>query len=63
MIFNLGTKVLAKYESPINGKVEVIKSIAWGTYVQVGGLTQSGGVVYDVWKTTLKKIQKTKVRC
>ena len=57
MVFSLGTKVLAKYDSPINGKVEVIKSIAWGTYVQVGGLTQSGGVVYDVWKTTLKRVK------
>ncbi len=57
MVFILGNKVLAKYDSPINGKVEVIKTIAWGTYVQVGGLTQSGGVVYDVWKTTLKKVK------
>lgn len=57
MVFSLGTKVLARYDSPINGKIEVHKTIAWGTYVQVGGLTQSGGVVYDVWKTTLKKVK------
>lgn len=55
-----GIKVLEEKESIINSKVSVIKSIAWGTYIQVGGLTQSGGVVNGVWKNTLKQIQKKK---
>lgn len=52
-----GTKVLEEVESPINGKIAVLKSLGLGTYIQVEGLTQSGGVVYDVWRTTLKKIK------
>jgi spermidine synthase len=58
--FMTGTKVLEEVESLINGKIRVIKSIAFGTYIQVNDLTQSGGVVYDVWKTTLKKVKKSK---
>lgn len=55
-----GTKVLEEVNSPINGKIQVIKSLAFGTYIQVEGLTQSGGVVYGFWRTTLRKIRKTK---
>lgn len=54
------TKVLEELDSPVNGKIQVIKSVAFGTYIKIGGLTQSGGVVYDVWKTTLKKILRHK---
>lgn len=61
MNFLLGTKTLEEVESPINGKISVIKSLAFGTYIQVEGLTQSGGVVYNVWKTTLKKVKKQKL--
>jgi spermidine synthase len=54
--FLSGIKVLEEIESPINGKIQVVKSLAFGTYIQVEGLTQSGGVMYGVWKTTLKKL-------
>ena len=62
--FLSGTKILEEVISPINGKITVIQSLAFGTYIQVGGLTQSGGVVYDVWHTTLKKVrgQRLEVR-
>lgn len=53
-----GLKTLEEKESKFNGKVSVIKSIAWGTYIQVNGLTQSGGVVNGVWKSTLKNIKR-----
>lgn len=43
--------------SPINGKLVVIKDLAWGTYIKGGGLTQSGGVAEKVWKTALKEIK------
>lgn len=56
-----GIKVLEEKESKFNGKVTVIKSFAWGTYIQVDGLTQSGGVVKDVWKSTLKRIRKSQL--
>ena len=57
----IGTKVLEEVVSSINGKVRVIKSLGLGTYIQVEGLTQSGGVVYEVWKSTLKKLKNSKI--
>lgn len=54
--FLSGTTVLEEIDSPINGKITVVKSLAFGTYIQVGGLTQSGGILYDVWKKPLKKV-------
>jgi len=47
---------LEEVDSPINGKIRVVKSLGYGTYIQVDNLTQSGGVVYEVWRTVLKKI-------
>ena len=43
-------------KSKYNGNIKVVRSLGLGTYIQVGGLTQSGGIVTDVWRTTLKKI-------
>lgn len=54
--FLVGRKVLAKTHSKINGDIEVIREFAWGTYIQVGGLTQSGGVLESVWSASLKYI-------
>src|SRR3989304_1525235 len=53
-------KVLAEATSPINGKITVLKSFGFGIYIQVGDLTQSGGIVYDVWKASLAKTRKLK---
>ena len=61
MDFLGGVKVVEETHSPINGKIQVIRSFAFGTYVQVGGLTQTGGVVNGVWKKSLKKVQSLKV--
>jgi len=52
-------KILEETDSSVNGKITVVKSLGWGIYFQVGGLTQSGGVVKSIWKTTLKKIRKS----
>ena len=41
---------LEEVESPINGKIAVTRSLAFGTYISVGGLTQSGGVLKNIWK-------------
>lgn len=60
MSFFLGSKKLEEVQSPVNGKIEVIRGIAFGTYIQVENLTQSGGVVYEVWETVLKKVRKIK---
>ena len=54
--FLTGTKVLEEVESPINGEIKVVKGLAFGTYIQVEGLTQSGGILKSVWKKPLKKI-------
>jgi len=56
MDFLTGTKVLEEVDSPINGKITVVKSLGLGTYLQVGGLTQSGGILVNIWKSTIKKI-------
>ena len=53
-----GETVLEEVTSPANGKITVHKSLAWGTYLSVGNLTQSGGVVRDIWKSTLTKLKK-----
>lgn len=51
-------KILSLANSFYNGKIEVIKSLSWGTYIQVSGLTQSGGVVKTIWNTTLRKVKR-----
>jgi spermidine synthase len=60
----IGTKILEQKDSKYNGTVTVIKSWGYGTYLQVGGLTQSGGVVETIWKQTLRKVknQKSKIK-
>lgn len=54
--------MLEEKESKINGKIQVVKSLGFGTYIQVDGLTQSGGVVYEVWKSALKKVKGEKLK-
>ncbi len=56
----IGTKVLEKKESEFNGHLRVVKSFGLGTYIQANGLTQSGGVVEKIWKSTLRKIHNSK---
>ena len=58
--FLSGVKVLEEVASPINGKIHVVRSLGLGTYIQADGLTQSGGVVYEIWKSALKKIKNLK---
>ena len=55
--FLAGIKVLEEVESPINGKLTVVRDLAWGTYIKGGGLTQSGGVAEKVWRTSLNKVK------
>lgn len=58
----LGTKVLEERESKFNGHLCVVKTIGLGTYIQANGLTQSGGVVENIWKQTLKRIKNSKFK-
>lgn len=57
----LNNKILKTVNSPINGKIEVVKSLAFGTYISIGGLTQSGGIVYEIWKKTLRRIKRENI--
>ncbi len=53
-----GTKILEERKSKYNGNIRVVKSFGLGTYIQANGLTQSGGVVESIWKSTLKRINQ-----
>lgn len=53
-----GTLLKEIVESPINGEISVVKSLAFGTYIQVGNLTQSGGILEGIWNKTLKRVKK-----
>lgn len=52
----MGIRVLEKVNSQLNGEITVIESLAFGKYMQVGGLTQSGGIIRNIWDKTLKKV-------
>lgn len=58
--FLSGAKILEEIESPINGKLTIMRDLAWGVYIQADGITQSGGVAEKVWHTSLKKTKKIK---
>lgn len=50
-------KTIETRKSKINGEIKVVKLL--GTYrLVVGKYTQSGGLVYSIWKKALKKIKK-----
>lgn len=55
-----GIKILEERKSKYNGEIKAVKSLGLGTYIQAGGLTQSGGVVEGIWKNTLRKVKKYK---
>jgi len=55
--FLAGIKILEEVNSPINGKLTVVKDLAWGMYIKGGGLTQSGGVAEKVWRTSLNEVK------
>lgn len=56
-----GTKILETRRSKYNGDVKVLKTWGMGTYIQCNGLTQSGGIVGQIWKSTLKKIKSNNI--
>ncbi len=53
----LGTTILEERESKFNGHLRVFKTWGMGTYIQAGGLTQSGGIVESIWRSTLRQIK------
>lgn len=57
----LGTKILEEKTSKYNKNIKVVKTWGMGTYIQVNGLTQSGGIVESIWRSTLKRIEKEEI--
>ena len=57
----LGTRILEERKSKYNGNLRVVRSWGMGTYIQAGGLTQSGGIVGTIWKPTLQKLRTKNV--
>ncbi len=58
----LGTTILEERESKYNGHLKVVRTWGMGTYIQVGGLTQSGGIVESIWRSTLRQITNNKLQ-
>jgi len=58
----LGVRILEERKSKYNKNLKVVKSFGLGTYIQAGGLTQSGGIVESIWRSTLKRIRKQRVK-
>lgn len=57
----IGTKILEEKESKYNGHLKILKTWGMGTYIQAGGLTQSGGIVESIWKSTLRQIKEKSI--
>jgi len=58
----LGHKTLEIKKSKFNGEVLVKKTLGLGTYIQAGGITQSGKIIENIWKPALKKLKAKNVR-
>lgn len=63
----LGITILEERESKYNGHLRVVRTWGMGTYIQAGGLTpiksgitQSGGIVENIWRSTLRQVHSTK---
>ena len=52
----LGTTILEERESKYNGHLRVLHTWGMGNYIQAEGLTQSGGIVESIWKSTVKQL-------
>lgn len=55
-----GTRTLWEGSSKYNNKIKVVKGLGLGTYIQVNGLTQSGGIVEDIWNKTIRHLKGLK---
>lgn len=57
-----GSKILEEKKSKYNGSLKVIRAIGLGTYIQAENLTQSGGIIESMWRSTLKQVKRKKER-
>lgn len=58
----IGTVILEERESEYNGHLRVVKTWGMGKYIQAGGLTQSGGIVESIWRSTLRQIKSAEYK-
>lgn len=58
----LGTTILEERDSKYNGHLRVLRTWGMGTYIQAEGLTQSGGIVESIWKSTLKNVKYGEIK-
>lgn len=49
-----GGEVIEKFVSPINGEIFVIRELSGRLMMRVGGISQSGGMVENIWREALK---------
>lgn len=54
-------KIVEEIDSPVNGKIQVVKDLQ-GARIVAGGVSQSGWLVKSVWDKALKKIQSANVK-
>lgn len=50
------SQTLEVVESQYNGTITVVRMLGWGTILRAANLTQSGGILYDIWKKSLKNV-------
>ena len=53
-----GPKILEEVDSKFSGKIKVVSTFGY-KYIATGNLTQSGGLVRDVWEPVLVKLAKS----
>jgi len=58
----IGTKILEERDSKYNGHLRVLNTWGMGNYIQAEGLTQSGGIVETIWRSTLRQITNNKLQ-
>ena len=54
-----GYKILEEKKSKYNGSLKVIRAIGLGTYIQAENLTQSGGIIESMWRSTLRTVHRS----
>jgi len=57
-----GYVILEETESPVNGRIQVIEDIFGKRRLVVGGLTQSGEAVEEIWRLIIKQLSNRAIR-
>ena len=52
----LTEEIVDKYQSPINGEILVYEDLFGKHSMRIGGVSQSGGLVEDIWRIAIRQI-------